>query len=48
MKKIILFIKQLLCHHYWQYTSINYYDNKHRICTDVKCEICGKKQTLKV
>ena len=48
MKKIILFIKQLLCKHKWSYTSINYYDNKGRLCVDVECKLCHKRKTSKL
>lgn len=39
MKKLILFIHQLFCHHKYKYTEIN-----HDGINTVECQWCGKRK----
>lgn len=43
MKKLILCIHQLFCHHKYQYTEIN-----HDGINTVECKWCGKRKIVKV
>lgn len=43
MKKLILLLTQLFCHHKYQYTEIN-----HDGLNTMECKWCGKKKVVKV
>ena len=43
MKKLILLLTQLFCHHKYQYTEIN-----HDGLNTMKCKWCGKRKIAKV
>ena len=43
MKKLIQFLRQLFCHHKYQYTEIN-----HDLINTMECKWCGKKKVIKV
>lgn len=43
MKKLILLLTQLFCHHNYQYTEIN-----HDGLNTMECKWCGKKKVVKV
>ena len=43
MKKLILLLRQLFCHHKYQYTEIN-----HEGINTVECKWCGKRKIVKI